>query len=84
MSDELEFAILARSLGNGDFARRVLLTNRLRRCVSLIAAGLGLLVLAVLLTLTNTMSIVVTLAVVSMVLSEVVRLGVSEHRRAAA
>jgi len=38
----------------------------------------------VLLALTNTISIVVTLAVVLIVLSEVVRLGVTEHRRAAA
>jgi hypothetical protein len=84
MSDEFEFAMLARSLGNGDFARRVVLADRLRRGTSVVAAGFGLLALAVLLALTNTISIVDTLAVVLIVLSEVVRLGVTEHRRAAA
>jgi hypothetical protein len=82
MSDELEFAILAKSLGDGDFARRVVLGERLRRYTSVVGAGLGLLALAVFLALTNTISIVITLGVVLIVLSEVVRLGITEHQRA--
>jgi hypothetical protein len=82
MSDELEFAILAKSLGDGEFARRVVLGERLRRYTSVVGAGLGLLALAVFLALTNTISIVITLGVVLIVLSEVVRLGITEHRRA--
>jgi len=82
MSDELEFAILAKSLGDGDFARRVVLGERLRRYTSVVGAGLGLLALAVFLALTNTISIVFTLGVVLIVLSEVVRLGITEHQRA--
>ena len=82
MSDEHEFAILARSLGDGDFARGVVAADRLRRYTSIVLAGLGLLAFAVLLALTNTISIVITMAVVLIVLSEVVRLGIREHQRA--
>jgi len=84
MSDEHEFAILAKSLGDGDFARRMVLADRLRRYTSVVLSGFGLLALAVLLALTNTISIVITMAVVLIVLSEVVRLGVTEHQRATA
>jgi hypothetical protein len=82
MSDEHEFAILARALGDGDFARRLVVAEKLRRYTSVVLVGLGLLALAVLLALTNTISIVITMAVVLIVLSEVVRLGISEHQRA--
>jgi hypothetical protein len=82
MSDDHEFAILARSLGDGDFARRLVAADRLRRYTSMVVAGLGLLAFAVLLALTNTISIVITMAVVLIVLSEVVRLGINEHHRA--
>ena len=76
MADDFEFAILAE-----DFLRRVVLLDRLRRALSIVACCLGLFALAVLLTLTGTLSIVITLAIVGVVFSQVIRIGLSEHRR---
>ncbi len=83
MSDDNEFAIIAEALRNGGFGRRVVLVDRLRRCLWLAAGGLGLLALAVLLALTDTMSIVITLTIVGMVIFEVVMVGLREHRQEA-
>ena len=43
MSDEHEFAMLAKSLGEGDFARSVFRAEKMRRYTSMVLAGLGLL-----------------------------------------
>ena len=83
MSDELEFALIAESLRNDGFGRRVVLVDRLRRTFWLLTGGLGLLAMAVMLALTNTMSVVITLAIVSVVIYQVVLLGIREHRREA-
>jgi hypothetical protein len=83
VSDDVEFTMLAKSLDNGAFAKRVILADKLRRYLWLALGALGLLAAAVLLTLTDTMSIVITLAVVGLVILEVARLGLSEHRREA-
>jgi hypothetical protein len=83
MSDDREFAKIAESLRREGFGSRALLLDRLRRGAWLAAGGLCLLVMAVLLALTNTMSVVITLTVVAMVVYELVLVGVREHRREA-
>jgi hypothetical protein len=83
VSDEQEFAILAASLRDQGFGKRLFMLGRLRRGLSLAGLALGLLAVAVLLALTNTMSIVITLTIVSMILFEVVLIGFREHRREA-
>jgi hypothetical protein len=83
MSDDLEFALLAESLRSEGFGKRVIIMDRVRRGLGLAALALGLLAVAVLLALTDTISIVITLVVVSMILYEVVLVGMREHRREA-
>ncbi len=81
MSDDVEFQILTQSLTSEDLGRRVVALDRLRRGLSVTAVCLGLLVLAVLMALTNTASLVITLAVVGMIATEVGRVGLREFRR---
>ena len=81
MSDDHEFALLAESLRNEGFGRRVVLVDRLRRFLWLVAGILGLLALAVMLALTGTMSIVITLVAVGLVVYELIRVGLREHKR---
>jgi hypothetical protein len=81
MSDDVEFQILTQSLTSEDLGRRVVALDRLRRGLSATAVCLGLLVLAVLMALTNTASLVITLAVVGMIATEVGRVGLREFRR---
>ncbi|MGO9583820.1 MAG: hypothetical protein ACLP36_13560 [Acidimicrobiales bacterium] len=81
MSDDHEFALLAESLRNEGFGRRVVLVDRLRRLLWLVAGILGLLALAVMLALTGTMSIVITLVAVGLVVYELIRVGLREHKR---
>jgi len=83
VSDDHEFAIIAASLRNGAFGKKVILFDKLRRGLWLTAACIGLLAMAVLLALTDTISIVITLVVVGLVLFEVARLGLREHRQEA-
>jgi lipopolysaccharide/colanic/teichoic acid biosynthesis glycosyltransferase len=81
VSDDHEFALLAESLRNEGFGRRVVLVDRLRRFLWLVAGILGLLALAVMLALTGTMSIVITLVAVGLVVYELIRVGLREHKR---
>jgi hypothetical protein len=81
VSEDHEFALLAESLRNEGLGRRVVLVDKLRRCLWLVTGILGLLALAVMLALTGTMSIVITLVAVGLILHEVVRVGLREHRR---
>lgn len=83
MSDDLEFALLAQSLRNDRFGKRVIMMDRLRRGLGIAALAVGLLAVAVLLALTDTISIVITLSIVSMILYQVILVGLREHRRAA-
>jgi hypothetical protein len=48
----------------------VVVGNRLKRCLSVVAGGLGLLALAVLTVLTNTVTLVITLAIIATVIFE--------------
>ena len=73
MSEDFEFAMSAE-----DFVRRVVIVDRLRRALSVFACCLGLVALAFLLTLTGTLSVVITLAIVGLVVSQVIRIGLSE------
>jgi lipopolysaccharide/colanic/teichoic acid biosynthesis glycosyltransferase len=81
VSDDHEFALLAESLRNEGFGRRVVLVDRLRRFLWLVAGILGLLALAVMLALTGTMSIVITLVAVGLIVYELIRVGLREHKR---
>jgi hypothetical protein len=83
MSDDVEFQILTRSLTGQDLGSRVLAVARLRRGLSVAAVCLCLLASAVLMALTNTASLVITLAVVGVIAIEVGRLGLREFRREA-
>ncbi len=81
MSDDVEFQILTRTLSDQDLGRRVIAVDRLRRGLLVGGVCLGLLVLAALMALTNTASLVITLAVVCVIAIEVGRLGLREYRR---
>ena len=83
MSEDHEFALIAQALRNDGLGGRSFLAGRLRIGVWILLAGLGLLALAVLLALTNTISVVITLAVVGIVLYQLVLIGIREHRREA-
>jgi hypothetical protein len=83
MSEEHEFALIAESLRNQGFGRHKSPAGKLRRGMWLGVIAAGLLATAVLLALTNTLSIVITLTVVIMVVYEVVLLGVREHQKEA-
>ena len=64
-----------------DFVKRVVMVDRMRRGAAVFACCLGLLALAFLLTLTGTLSVVITLAIVGLVISQVIRIGLKEHRK---
>jgi lipopolysaccharide/colanic/teichoic acid biosynthesis glycosyltransferase len=55
--------------------------HRLKLCVLVGASGLGLLALAVLILLTNTVALVITLAIVGTIIFLLVRWGRAEERR---
>ena len=55
--------------------------NRLKLCLLVLASGLGLLVLAAFIVLTNTVALVITLAIVGTVLFLLARRGLAEGRR---
>ena len=75
MSDDVEFRLLTRSLEDQELGRRVVRMNRVRRSASVTAVCLGLIALALVMALTNTASLVITLAVVTAIGVEVARLG---------
>jgi hypothetical protein len=75
MPDEVEFQILTQSLAQKNFGGRVVAADRLRRGLSVAGVCLGLLTLAVLMALTNTASVLISLAVVGVIAIEVGRAG---------
>ena len=81
MSDDVEFQLLTRSLTDQDLGKRIAAINRLRRWLSVGAVCVGLVLLAVVMALTNTASLVITLAVVAVIGVEVTRLGLREFKR---
>lgn len=64
-----------------DFVRRIVLFDKIRKVLLLIAAVIALLAFAVVLSLTGTLPIVITLTIVGIVIYQVVRIGIVEHRR---
>ncbi|MGD0287546.1 MAG: hypothetical protein ABSC31_14435 [Acidimicrobiales bacterium] len=63
--------------------RRVVAVNRLKLCLLVVAGGLGLLVLAAFIVLTNTVALVIILAVLGTIVFLVHR-GLAEARRTSA
>ncbi|MGO9300451.1 MAG: hypothetical protein ACLQEG_08995 [Acidimicrobiales bacterium] len=61
--------------------RRVVAVDKLKRSLLVAASGLGLLALAVLLVLTNAVTLVSTLAIVATIIFLLFRWGLSEGRR---
>ena len=61
--------------------RRVVAVDDLKRSLLVGASGLGLLVLAVLIVLTNAVTLVITLAIVAMIIFLLFRWGMTEGRR---
>jgi hypothetical protein len=59
----------------------VVAVNRLKLCLWVVAGGLGLLVLAALIVLTNTVALVIALAILSTIVFLVRRWGLAEARR---
>jgi hypothetical protein len=59
----------------------VFAVNRLKLCLSVVASGLGLLVLAAFIVLTNTVALVITLAVMGTIVFLLARRGLAEARR---
>jgi len=76
MSDDVDFMILTRSLER-DLGRRVAVVRALKRSLLLVIPAAGLVVLATLLVLTNTTTLVITLAVVGLVIFELCRRGLA-------
>jgi len=81
MSDDVEFQILIQSLAQKNFGGRVVAADRLRSGLSVAGVCLGLLTLAVLMALTNTASVLISLAVVGVIAIEVGRVGLREFRK---
>jgi lipopolysaccharide/colanic/teichoic acid biosynthesis glycosyltransferase len=69
-----------RTLWSSDLVRRVVAVHRLKLCVLVGASGLGLLALAVLILLTNTVALVISLAIVGTIIFLLVRWGRAEAR----
>jgi hypothetical protein len=59
----------------------VVAVNRLKRSLLVGAGGLGLLVLALLIVLTNAVTLVITLAIVATIIFLLFRWGLAEGRR---
>ncbi len=70
-----------RTLWGDDPVRRVAAVDDLKRSLLVGASGLGLLVLAVLIVLTNAVTLVITLAIVAMIIFLLFRWGMTEGRR---
>ncbi len=83
MSDDVEFQILTQSLAQKNFGGRVVAADRVRRGLSVAGVCLGLVTLAVLMALTNTASLLISLAVVGVIAIEVGRVGLREFRKEA-
>jgi lipopolysaccharide/colanic/teichoic acid biosynthesis glycosyltransferase len=61
--------------------RRVVAVNRLKLCLSVVASGLGLLALAAVIVLTNTVALAITLAILGTIVFLVRRWSLAEARR---
>ena len=61
--------------------RRVVAVNRLKLCLSVVASGLGLLALAAVTVLTNTVALAITLAILGTIVFLVRRWSLAEARR---
>jgi lipopolysaccharide/colanic/teichoic acid biosynthesis glycosyltransferase len=59
----------------------VVAVNRLKLCLLVVAGGLGLLALVVLVLLTNTVALVISLAILGSIVFLLVRWGLAEGRR---
>jgi membrane protein implicated in regulation of membrane protease activity len=59
----------------------VVAVKRLKLCLLVLAGGLGLLALAALIVLTNTVALVITLAILATIIFLLVRRGLAEARR---
>ncbi len=70
-----------RTLWGNDLVRRVVAVKDLKRSLLVGASGLGLLVLAVLIVLTNAVTLVITLAIVALIIFLLFRWGMTEGRR---
>ena len=70
-----------RTLWGNDPVRRVVAVDDLKRSLLVGASGLGLLVLAVLIVLTNAVTLVITLAIVALIIFLLFRWGMTEGRR---
>jgi hypothetical protein len=75
MSEDVDFMILTRSLDR-ELARRGRVVHGLKRALSLVIPGIGLLVVAAFLVITNSVAVVITLSIVAMVIFELVRRGI--------
>ena len=70
-----------RTLRSSDLLRPVVAVNRLKLCLSVVASGLGLLVLAAFVVLTNKVALVITLAILGTIVFLLRRWSLAEARR---
>jgi hypothetical protein len=77
MSDDVDFMILTRSLDR-ELARRGRLVQGLKRSLALVILGIGLLVVAAFLVLTDSVTVVITLSFVAMIIFELVKRGLAD------
>ncbi len=70
-----------RTLWSNDLVRRVVAVHRLKLCLLVVVSGLGLLALAAVIVLTNTVALVITLAILGTIVFLVRRWGLAEARR---
>jgi len=70
-----------RTLWSDDLLRPVVAVNRLKLCLLVVASGLGLLVLAAFVVLTNKVALVITLAILGTIVFLLRRWSLAEARR---
>ena len=73
-----------RTLWSDDLVRRVVAVNRLKLCLLVVASGLGLLALAAFVVLTNTVALVITLAILGTIVLLLGRSALAEARKMSA
>ena len=73
-----------RTLRSNDLVRRVVAVNRLKLCLLVVASGLGLLALAAFVVLTNTVALVITLAILGTIVLLLGRSALAEARKMSA
>ena len=67
-----------RTLRSSDLVRRVAVVDRLKLCLLVMASGLVLLALAAFIVLTNTVALVITLAIMGTIVFLLARRGLAE------